>query len=476
MSQSVEIPVAIGEEIASWRRIIGGRKPAVDAKKLLHNAARDLWKTLEVDRTVHPESHAIARQEAIDALHELAQVSGIGDGDAQAIFAESFREQPPQGAEVLSIKTGAPLADDGTSEPNRLREITLKPAEWEGVPVPPRRWLSRNRIPMREVTGLGGDGGIGKTQIALQAAVRAATNGPDWLGSVLEELGPSMFFTAEEPENEIHFRLDQIRSHHQLTWADLANVHPVCPITHSDIDPILAGLVKKTGKVMPTKTFAWLREMVLDLKAKLLCIEAASDVFDVDEIVRGHAKVCIRLLQGLAIEADAAVLLLYHPSLSGIASGRGTSGSTQWNNTMRSRLFFQTLPGSKDDDPENRRKVLEVMKANRGPTGERVILEWRNGLFVQPSTAMTVERAAREQHVDQSFMAALRRLLGQNQDIAPGKTSTNSAVKLMRGSTETKGIRNDELFDAQQRLLDANVIVIGAYGPPSRGQKRLVIK
>jgi RecA-family ATPase len=365
---------------------------------------------------------------------------------------------------------------DHSTDVNRLKEIALRPAAWEGVPVPPRRWLARNRIPMCEVTGLGGDGGIGKTQLALQACVQSATMAPDWLGSALIEAGPAIFFTAEEPKNEIHFRLDQIRERRQLTWDDLKDVHPICTVEHSDIDPILAGLVKRTGKVEPTKTFSRFREIVLDTKPKLVAIEAASDVFDVDEIVRGQAKACVRLLQGLAIEADAALLLLYHPSLSGITSGRGTSGSTQWNNTMRSRLYFQNLPGSKDDDPDARQKVLEVMKANRGPTGEKVILEWRNGLFVPPKTATTVERAAREQHVDQSFMAALRRLLGQNQDIAPGKTSTNSAVKLMRGSTETKGIRNDELFDAQQRLLDANVIVIEAYGPPSRGQKRLVIK
>jgi RecA-family ATPase len=329
---------------------------------------------------------------------------------------------------------------------------------------------------MREVTGLGGDGGIGKTQVALQAAVRGATSACDWLGAPLMEVGPSVFFTAEEPENEIHFRLDCIRQHHNLTWADLANVHPICTVEHPEIDPILAGLVKGTGKVEPTKTFGWLSEMVMDTKAKLVCIEAASDIFDVDEIVRSHAKACVRLLQGLAIKADAAVLLLFHPSLSGITSGRGTSGSTQWNNTMRSRLFFQTLPGTKDDDTTATRKVLEVMKANRGPTGEKVVLEWRNGLFVPPEVMTTVEKAAREQQVEQAFMAALRRLLAQNQDVSPGKTSTHSAAKMMKGSAETKGIRNEELSAAQQRLLDANSIIIEDYGPPSKSAKRLVIK
>ena len=115
------------------------------------------------------------------------------------------------------------------------------------------------------------------------------------------------------------------------------------------------------------------------------------------------------------------------------------------------------------------------MKANRGPTGEKVILEWRNGLFVPPEVMTTVETAARQQHVDQSFMAALRRLLAQNQDISPAKTSTNSAPRAMRGSVETKGIRNDELFEAQQRLLDAKEIAIEPYGSPSRGLKRLAI-
>jgi RecA-family ATPase len=361
------------------------------------------------------------------------------------------------------------------NHPNYLLAISMRLPKLEGLPVPPRRWLSRNRIPMREVTGLGGDGGIGKTQLALQAVVRVGTSATDWLGSVLDEVGPAVFFTAEEPANEIHFRLDQVRQYHQLSWADLKDVHPVCPIEHPAIDPILAGMVKQTGKVEPTKTFALLREMVLDLKSKFLYVEAASDVFDVNEIDRNDAKACVRLLQRLAIEADAAVMLAYHPSLSGMSSGRGTSGSTQWNNTMRSRLYFQTLPGGKDDDASDRPKVLEVMKANRGPTGEKVILEWRNGLFVPPKTLTTIERASHEQVVDTAFLAALRRLNGQNQNVAPGRTSPHSAPKMMANSAETKGIRDKDLLTSQQRLLDAGKVKIEEYGPKSKGKQRLVV-
>src|SRR4029453_10624141 len=113
--------------------------------------------------------------------------------------------------------------------------------------------FSQNPTPMGEVTGLGGDGGMGKTQIALQLTARCATESADWLGSELPGGGPAAFFTAEEPAGGMHFRLNQIREPHQLTWSDLANLHLICP----DIDPTLAGLVKRTGKVEPPKTFAW---------------------------------------------------------------------------------------------------------------------------------------------------------------------------------------------------------------------------
>ncbi len=62
----IEISAAVAESIASWRRIFAGRNGA-DARDLLRKAAADLWETLEIDRTVHPEGHTVARQEVVDA-------------------------------------------------------------------------------------------------------------------------------------------------------------------------------------------------------------------------------------------------------------------------------------------------------------------------------------------------------------------------------------------------------------------------
>src|SRR6266536_383606 len=396
--------------------------------------------------------------------------SEIARLEAEAEHAAEEEARRLRDEKVVRLKT----ATEPAPPENLLRSILLKPAEWEGVPVPPRRWLAHNRIPMREVTGLGGDGGIGKTNVALQAVIRCGTNGTDWLGSVLDEVGPALFFTAEDPSTEIHFRLDQIRQHYGLSWADMANVHPLCPIDHPNIDPTLAGFVKKTGKVEATRTFESLREMLLDLKAKLICVEAAADVFEVDEIMRGQAKACVRLVQRLAMEADAASLLLYHPSLSGMASGKGTSGSTQWNNTMRSRLYFQPLPGSSEDDPSDRPKVLEVMKANRGPTGEKVALEWRNGLFVPIGGGNSLERAAFEARAEDATLAALKRLIAEGAELSLDKSSHSYAPKFVAMEPEAKGIRKDAIADALGRLQKTGKVYLETLRPGTTREKKVI--
>jgi hypothetical protein len=88
----IEISAAVAESIASWRRIFAGRNGA-DARDLLRKAAADLWETLEIDRTVHPEGHTVARQEVVDALQGMAEFGGIGSDDAQQIFAAAFKNK-----------------------------------------------------------------------------------------------------------------------------------------------------------------------------------------------------------------------------------------------------------------------------------------------------------------------------------------------------------------------------------------------
>ena len=95
-----------------------------------------------------------------------------------------------------------------------------------------------------------------------------------------------------------------------------------------------------------------------------------------DENQRAQARQFISLLRKLAHKYNCAVVVLAHPSLSGLNSGSGTSGSTAWSNSVRSRFYLQRL---QDDDPDKR--VLTLEKNNYARIGTEINLRWEDGCF-----------------------------------------------------------------------------------------------
>jgi RecA-family ATPase len=98
------------------------------------------------------------------------------------------------------------------------------PQAWRNLPLEPMRWLATNRIPAGDVTILSGDRGGGKTTVALQLAVAAAAELGDWLGTTCEA-GPVIFFSGEEPEDEMRRRLHRAVAKRGLDPADFPDLH-----------------------------------------------------------------------------------------------------------------------------------------------------------------------------------------------------------------------------------------------------------
>ena len=108
-------------------------------------------------------------------------------------------------------------------------------------------------------------------------------------------------------------------------------------------------------------------------------MDSLHDVFTGNENFRPEARAFVQAMANIATAINGAVLVLAHPSLAGLDRGIGTSGSTAWNNAVRSRLYLTT--------PENAARgseirILTTIKANYTRTGERIILKRRNGVFV----------------------------------------------------------------------------------------------
>ena len=81
----------------------------------------------------------------------------------------------------------------------------IDPAGWHDAEIPPRRWMVDGLIPDRNVTMLAGDGGVGKTLLALQLAV-ACSLGRQWLGIPTKSVKALCVLCEDEPD-EIQRRL-----------------------------------------------------------------------------------------------------------------------------------------------------------------------------------------------------------------------------------------------------------------------------
>jgi RecA-family ATPase len=345
----------------------------------------------------------------------------------------------------------------------------VRVSAWQGIPVPRRRWLVPHRIPLPNVTMLSGDGGAGKTTITLQLCV-ATVRGTDWLGSPIEEPGPTIFFTAEEEGDEIHRRLAAIIEHQGVAFGELHDLYRLC-LPGADV---VLGAPDPSGFIRPTQLFASLVKAASKIRPSLIAIEAAADVFAGNENDRVQVRQFIAILRRLAIESGAAVLLIAHPSLSGMMNGKGTSGSTAWNNSVRSRLYF-TSGKEKDDDAGPDVRELKVVKANYGPEGEVVRLRWQRGLFVPVTSPSTVQQAAAEATAENIFLQCLDLKRGQGIEVVhtPGNSYAPAVFAQM---AQANGYTSKKLAKAMERLLDTGRIRVDTVGGPPSKPKRAIVR
>ena len=208
------------------------------------------------------------------------------------------------------------------------------------------------------------------------------------------------------------------------------------------------------------------------LRPKLIVIDTVADTFGGKENDRAQTRQFITMLRGLAIDTGSAVVISAHPSLTGIRSDSGLSGSTGWHNSVRARMYFKPAPG---DDTTLR--VLEVKKNNYGPVNEAILLRWRNGVYVVEPSKGTLERMAAEADIDHLFIKLLRRFTEQGRNVSD-KVSPSYAPSVFaeRAEARAAGATKKALAEAMVRLFAANKIAVVKEGRPSHQKHRIVEK
>jgi RecA-family ATPase len=341
--------------------------------------------------------------------------------------------------------------------------------------VPEREWIIPYRVPAKHVTLFSGEGGGGKSLTMLLASA-AKRLGRDWLGLTLEP-GPAMFVDAEDDKDELHRRLAATAAHFGVSFTELERSglylkSLACDENDMERLAVLGAFSPRTGLIQATKLYEQLTEYVGDLKPKLITIASSANVFAGNENDRGQVTQFLTLLRRWALISGGGLVLISHPSLTGIGSGSGISGSTQWHNGPRARIVLRSVKPEDDDeppDPDLRR--LDFHKNNYGPISESIFIRYQNGLFLPAGGVHGRDTAARAQLADEVFLALLLRFTEQGQvGPSPGR---GYAPALFARHPEASGLTRDDLAQAMQRLLDSGKMIIEEVGPPSKRVRRL---
>ena len=344
-------------------------------------------------------------------------------------------------------------------------------AQWDSEEVPTRQWSVLDRLPLRQPALFSGEGATGKTILELQLCA-AHVLGRDWLDT-MPELGPAIYLGCEDEADELHRRLADIAKHYGVAFADLINggLYLIC-LAGKDA---LLGTPDRSGRIIATPLFKQLMEAATRIKPKHIGIDTSADVYGGSEIDRGQVRQFIGLLRQLAIVADGSVVLIGHPSLQGISSGSGLSGSTGWHNSVRARMYLRSPQCEKDEQPDSDLRELQFLKNNYGRLAERVVLRYRNGVFVHEPGMSIVERAARERAIDDAFLAVLGKLIASSRPVSPSPNASNYAPTVIAGHPDGKAHSRKDYQAAMERLFDANKIHIASSGPPSKQVRFLAL-
>jgi RecA-family ATPase len=247
----------------------------------------------------------------------------------------------------------------------------ITPAMWKGTPSPQERWLANARIPCGDLTILAGNGGSGKTEIAVQLLVSVAAELGDWLGCIVES-GAALFISCEEPEDDIRDRVERICQHRRLDPYAVEGLHLFCP----DLDATWLASVAKDGTLVKTTLLTQVEAWIKQHRPRLVVVDSIAAVFDGVAIDRRQVRAFLAMLRKIARAHDVAILLLDHPSVRGMADGSGTANSVDWRNSVRAMMHLS------DPDKDDRdTRTLEIKKNNRGRTGEKIALRWAGLTF-----------------------------------------------------------------------------------------------
>ena len=264
----------------------------------------------------------------------------------------------------------------------------LQVSTWGNTLPEPRQWLIDDRLPAGRVALLTGEGGAGKSRLALQLAAGVASGGDDgeWisspgrtmrLGNAVPMDGTNVVFASweDEPE-EFYRRLHQV-SGNAAPWVKPERLEKLRIVNLVGEGPVWAPPQGRHISTMAelTVTGERLRRLCEQENARLLVLDPLAAAYAADENARGLVRAFVSHWDAWGQANNCAVLILAHPPKS---AGMSYAGSTDWQGAARA-LWTLQAEIDKSMEPEPRTWKLEFVKGNYGPRPEPLRLRWDTG-------------------------------------------------------------------------------------------------
>lgn len=251
---------------------------------------------------------------------------------------------------------------------------------------PDTEWVWEGFVLKGHVNLLYGDGGVGKSLLALHLAISVAA-GRVLLDNEVIRM-PVLALFAEDGEAEVSRRSQQIYKDYKLNPDDDLPVGLWCQ-PHGDT---LLAVIADTGEVTEQPRLHNLRAELEKIgKPALVILDSMADLFAMNESLRLPVNAAMkRVLGPLCREFDCTILVLAHPSKASMSDGSHYSGSTAFNNAVRQRLTLEVIKGQENLDMGAPKALkLTVAKSNYGSDSCKEI--WLTGCLMSPPIPETIQ-------------------------------------------------------------------------------------
>ena len=253
------------------------------------------------------------------------------------------------------------------------------------IPPPPRDYVWDEIMVAGKTYILAGFGGVSKSQFALQLSM--SINLGSLFGFKKCSKGATLLFMSEDDNAEIERRLGASASALKLSKQDVSEIERLMlavglvgldtrlnrAVDRRMKDTELAQVIIETAKSHGEETGE---------KVRLIVLDHAGTFHGGDFNAKEDVSVTMRLINQIASETGASVLLLAHSPKSSAtnesSSSNDIAGSTAFVDHARGALVLTTMRpheakefGILDDD-RHAYVCMTVVKNNYGPTGDKV--------------------------------------------------------------------------------------------------------